>query len=171
MLGIVLLVVGGVGLLLTLLALVGADIGDFDFDLGDSGVGLTSLLTPFLTGFGLLAGGLIVFGGVSTGAALLTGALVGLVLAAAAGLVLRWLWRSSQELPDVEVLGNAGRIVEPVGAGRFGTAEVATELGHRQVTVTADRDFAHNARIRIVAKIDDRDAYVVEQLPFSELDD
>ncbi len=170
MLGIVLLIIGGVGLVLTLLALLGVDIGDVDVDLGDSGVGLTSLLTPFLTGFGLLAGGLIVFGGTSAGVALLVGALSGLVLAVSAGVVLRWLWRSGEELPDVDFLGNAGRVVEPIGAGRFGTAEVGTALGPRQITVTADRDFVHNDRVRIVAKIDDRDAYVVEQLPYSELD-
>jgi hypothetical protein len=170
MLGIILLVIGGVGLLLTLISLIGGDIASFDVDLGDSGVGLLSLVTPFLMGFGLLSGGLITFGDMSTGPALLVGALAGLVLALAAAAVLRWLWSAGEELPEIDVLGNAARVVEPIGSGRFGTVEVATTLGERQLTATADRDFAHNDKVRIVAKLDERDAYVVEQLPYSDLD-
>lgn len=170
MLGIILLIVGGVGLVLTLLALVGADVGDFDIDLGDSGVGLTSLLMPFVTGFGLLAGGLIVFDGTSTPLALFVGALTGLVMAAAAGLTIRWLWRSGEELPEVEILGSSARVVEPFQAGRFGVGEVVTPIGERQVTITGDHGFDHNARVRIVAKVADHDAYVVEQLPYSDFD-
>ena len=55
MLGIVLLTIGIIGLVLTVLSLVGLEIDsavDLGFDLGDSGVGLLSLLTPFVTGFG-----------------------------------------------------------------------------------------------------------------------
>lgn len=170
MLGIILLVIGVVGLVLTLLSLVGADLGSFDIDFGDSGVGFTSILMPFVTGFGLLSGGLMVFGDVGTPLALLIGALVGLVLAIVAGLTVRWLWRSGEELPEVQVLGSSARVVEPVAPGRFGTAEVATPIGDRQVTVTGDRGFAHNERVRIVAKHDGLDAYVVEQLPYSDLD-
>ncbi|MFC0315465.1 hypothetical protein ACFQNE_10355 [Gordonia phosphorivorans] len=170
MLGIILLIIGGVGLLLTLLSLVGAEIGSFDVDLGDSGVGCTSILMPFVTGFGLLAGGLIVFADVNVAGALVSGALAGLALALAAGVTARWLWRSGEELPDVDVIGSSARIVEPVTAGRFGTGEVSTPLGDQQITVTADRDFAHNERVRVVAKLDDRDAYLVEQLPYSDLD-
>ena len=50
MLGIVLLAIGGVGLVLTLLSLFGLDFGDFDFDVGDSGAGLLSILMPFTMG-------------------------------------------------------------------------------------------------------------------------
>ncbi|GAC57249.1 hypothetical protein GOHSU_18_00040 [Gordonia hirsuta DSM 44140 = NBRC 16056] len=170
MLGIILLIIGCVGLALTLLSLVGADLGSFDVDLGDSGVGFTSILMPFVTGFGLLTGGLIVFGDVGTPLALLIGALAGLVLAMVAGLTVRWLWRSGQELPEVEILGSSARVVEPVSPGRYGTATVDTPLGERQVTVTGNRTFAHNDRVRIVARHDVLDAYVVEQLPFSDLD-
>lgn len=170
MLGIVLLVIGGVGLVLTLLSLVGAEIGSFDFDLGDSGVGCMSVVMPFATGFGLLAGGLMVFSDTSSGVSLLTGLLAGLVLSLAAGLIVRWLWRSGEELPEVDIIGSAARIVEPVATGRFGIAEVITPLGSRQVTVAADRDFAHNEKVRIVGKLDDRDAYFVEQLPYADFD-
>ncbi len=170
MLGIVLFVIGVGGLVLTLLSLVGADLGSVDFDVGDSGVGFTSILMPFVTGFGLLAGGLMVFGDVGTGLSLLVGALVGLMLAVIAALTVRWLWRSGEELPEIQILGSAARIVEPVTPGRFGTAEVHTDLGDQQVSVTADRAFAHNERVRIVDRHDLLDAYVVEQLPFSDLD-
>lgn len=171
MLGIILFVIGVVGLVLTLLSLVGADLGSVDFDLGDSGVGFASLLMPFLTGFGLLAGGLMVFGDVPTAGALLIGAVVGLILAAVAALIIRWLWRSSEELPEVQILGSSARVVEAMAPGRYGTAEVSTSLGDRQVTITGDASFAHNDRVRIVAKHADLDAYVVEQLPYSDLDD
>ncbi|GAA3970337.1 hypothetical protein [Gordonia caeni] len=170
MLGIILLIIGGVGLLLTLLSLVGADVGEFDVDLGDSGVGCMSLAMPFATGFGLLAGGLMVFGDVGSAPAMLVGALAGLILAAAAGVILRWLWQAGEELPEVQILGSSARVVEPIAAGHFGTGEVSTPLGDQQITITSDRDFAHNEKVRIVAKLDDRDAYLVEQLPFSDFD-
>ncbi|MFZ2512286.1 MAG: hypothetical protein WAW85_14500 [Gordonia sp. (in: high G+C Gram-positive bacteria)] len=171
MLGVILFVIGVVGLLLTLLSLVGADVGSVDFDLGDTGVGFASLLTPFLTGFGLLAGGLMVFGDVPTAGALLIGAVVGLVLAVVSALLIRWLWHSSEELPEVQILGSSARVVEAAAPGRYGTAEVSTSLGGRQITITGDAGFAHNDRVRVVAKDDNLNAYVVEQLPFSDLDD
>ncbi|MEZ5211607.1 hypothetical protein MYK68_09995 [Gordonia sp. PP30] len=170
MLGIILLTIGGVGLVLTLISLIGADLGHVGFDLGDSGIGCMSIAMPFATGFGLLAGGLLVFGDTSTGVSLLTGALAGLVLSVAAGVITRWLWRAGEELPEVDIIGNSARIVEPVTRGRFGTAEVATALGSQHVTVTADGDFPHNAKVRVVGKMDDRDAYFVEQLPYSDFD-
>ena len=60
--GVVLLVIGLVGLTMTVLSLIGLDIDaafDISFDFADSGIGLLSLLTPFVTGFGLIAGGLM----------------------------------------------------------------------------------------------------------------
>ena len=170
MLGIILLIIGGVGLVLMLLSLVGLDFGEFDFDLGDSGAGFVSLLMPFVTGFGLVAGSMIQFGGTGNGVALVAGAGAGLSRASPAAAVIRWLWRSAEELPTVEVIGSSARIVEPVMAGHYGTGEISTPLGSRQVTVTADRDFHHNEKVRVVAKIDDLDAYFVEQLPYSDFD-
>lgn len=170
MLGTILLIIGGVGLVLMLLSLIGVDFGGVDFDLGDSGAGFLSLLMPFLTGFGLVAGSMISFSGTGGAVAMLIGALAGLAMALAAGMVIRWLWKSGEEVPAVDVIGSSARIVERVVAGHYGTAEVSTPLGARQVTITADRDFPHNAKVRIVGRIDDLDAYFVEQLPYSDFD-
>ncbi|MFT3662475.1 MAG: hypothetical protein QM809_14140 [Gordonia sp. (in: high G+C Gram-positive bacteria)] len=170
MLGIILLVIGGVGLVLMLLSLIGVDFGGIDFDLGDSGAGFLSLLMPFVTGFGLVAGSMIEFGGSGRGVSLLVGAGAGLVMAITAAAVIRWLWHSGEELPSVDVLGSSARIVEAVLAGHYGTAEVSTPLGSRRVTVTADRDFPYDQKVRLVARLDEIDAYFVEQLPYADLD-
>ena len=167
-LGIVLLAIGLVGLTLTLLSLVGFEFGSFDIHLGDSGAGLVSVATPFLTGFGLLSGGLLVFDAASTPVALLSGAVAGIVLGLVAFAVLGYLVGSEEELPSYDVLGSTVRIVEPVAQGRFGTAEVATPLGTRQVTVTSDESFAYNDRAVIVEKIDSREGFYVSSLTFDE---
>lgn len=100
--GVVLLIIGLVGLVLTVASLIGLDFGGLDLDLGDSGAGLLSALMPGLTGFGLIGGGLLTFtDDVSTGVALLAGVVTGLVMAGTALLLVRWLWRSGEELPDI----------------------------------------------------------------------
>ncbi len=170
MLGIILLTIGLVGLLLTILALVGIDIdAAVDFDFGDSGVGLLSLLTPFVTGFGLIAGGLMVFRDVSTVPALGAGALTGLVLAAVAGVLLRYLLKSGAELPSVDLVGARLRVVEAVGPSHLGTGEVQTETGSRQVSIAADEDYVLGDYVRITSKLDDRNIYHVQQLPYDQL--
>jgi len=169
--GVVLLIIGLVGLVLTVASLIGLDFGGLDLDLGDSGAGLLSALMPGLTGFGLIGGGLLTFtDDVSTGVALLAGVVTGLVMAGTALLLVRWLWRSGEELPDVDLVGLPVRVVEPVSPQRLGTGEVSTPLGSRQVTITAESELPHNAQVRIIAKLDDRNVYLVERLPFAELD-
>lgn len=171
MLGIILLIVGLAGLVLTLMSLFGLDFGDFDVHPGDSGVGLLSVLMPFLTGFGLIGGGLIVFGdGVTSASALIIGGGVGLGLALAAAIILKWLLGAGQEVPRHELIGLPVRVVDPVSPGRLGTGEVATPLGSQRITLSADQDFARNDRVRIITKVDGRNVYVVERLPYSELD-
>ncbi|GAA3046722.1 hypothetical protein GCM10010528_27310 [Gordonia defluvii] len=172
MLGIVLLTIGIIGLVLTVLSLVGLEIDsavDLGFDLGDSGVGLLSLLTPFVTGFGLLAGGLMTFRDVPTGPALGAGALTGVVLAAVAGLLLRYLLKSGTELPSIDLIGTRVRVVEPVGPTHLGTGEVQTETGARQISITADADYALGEFVRVTSKLDGRNIYHVQQLPYDQL--
>nr|WP_246372353.1 hypothetical protein [Gordonia humi] len=154
--------------MLTLLSLIGFEFASVDVHIGDSGAGLLSVTTPFFTGFGLLAGGLIVFGDVSTVVALGAGVAAGVVLAVAAFAVLGYLVGSEEELPSYDLVGSTVRIVEPVSGGRFGTAEVSTPLGARQVTVTSDEAFAHNDRAVIVSRLDHRDGYFVSPLTFGE---
>ncbi|MCF8587765.1 hypothetical protein [Gordonia liuliyuniae] len=168
MLGIVLLAIGLVGLFLTLLSLIGFEFGSFDIHLGDSGAGLVSVATPFLTGFGLLSGGLIVFDITSTPLALLSGAVVGILLGLVAFALLGYLVGSEEELPSYDLVGSTVRIVEPVVQGRFGTAEVRTPLGARQITVTSDESLAHNEHAVIVDKIDGRESFHVSSITFGE---
>lgn len=170
--GIVLLVIGLIGLTMTILSLIGLDIDaafDFSFDIGDSGLGLLSLLTPFVTGFGLIAGGLMTFGDTSTPLALGSGALTGLVLAAVAGVLLSYLLRSGAELPSIDLVGARVRVVEAVGPTHLGTGEVQTETGARQISITADEDYAHGEFVRVTAKLDDRNVYHVQRLPYDQL--
>ncbi|MGI6796963.1 MULTISPECIES: hypothetical protein [Gordonia] len=167
-LGIVLLIVGGVGLVLTLLSVLGVDAGGVDVHLGDSGAGLLSIVTPFATGFGLLAGGLLTFTETGTWPALLVGALAGVVLSVAAVVVLGYLVGAEAELPNVDLIGSAVRIVEPVTPGRFGIGEVRTPLGTRQVTVTSDAPLEHNDEAVIVDRIDGGDNYVVARISLTD---
>ncbi|GED97933.1 hypothetical protein [Gordonia crocea] len=172
MLGAILLTIGLIGLALTVLSLVGLDLDaaiDIDFDLGDSGVGLLSLLTPFVTGFGLIAGGLMTLADTPTLPALAAGALTGLVLAAVAGVLVSYLVKSGTELPSVDLVGERVRIVEPVGPTHLGIGEVKTETGARQVSLTADEDYALGDIVRITSKLDDRNVYHVQRLPYDEL--
>ncbi|MCF8610469.1 hypothetical protein L5G28_09905 [Gordonia sp. HY285] len=168
MLGIVLLAIGLVGLFLTLLSLIGFEFGSFDIHLGDSGAGLVSVATPFLTGFGLLSGGLIVFDITGTPLALLSGAVVGILLGLVAFALLGYLVGSEEELPSYDLVGSTVRIVEPVVQGRFGTAEVRTPLGARQITVTSDESLAHNEHAVVVDKIDGRESFHVSSITFGE---
>lgn len=166
-LGYILLVIGLVGLTLTLLSLVGFELGSFDVHLGDSSAGLLSVATPFLTGFGLLAGGLIVFDAASTPVALGSGAAAGIVLGLVAFALLGYLVGSEEELPSFDLIGSAVRIVEPVAPGRFGIGEVETPLGSRQVTVTSDDEaFAHNDHAVIIDRLDGRDGFHISSISF-----
>ncbi|HNP56200.1 MAG TPA: hypothetical protein PK331_05420 [Gordonia sp. (in: high G+C Gram-positive bacteria)] len=170
--GVVLLVIGLVGLTMTVLSLIGLDIDaafDISFDFADSGIGLLSLLTPFVTGFGLIAGGLMTFGHTSTALALGAGAVTGLVLAAIAGVLLSYLLRAGAELPSVDLVGSRVRVVEPVGPTHLGTGEVQTETGARQISITADEDYVLGEHVRVTAKLDDRNVYHVQRLPYDQL--
>ncbi|WP_132994213.1 hypothetical protein [Gordonia zhaorongruii] len=168
MLGIILLAIGLVGLLLTVLSLVGFEFGDFDVEFGDSGIGLMSVTTPFVTGFGLLAGGLMVFGDTGVFVALLAGLAAGIVLGLVAVAVLGYLVGSEEELPSYDLIGATVRIVEPVSDGRLGTAEVHTPIGSRHVTVTSDETLAHNDRAVIIQRIADHDGFHVSSITFDE---
>ena len=168
MLGIVLLVIGLIGLLMTILSLVGVDFGSFDVDFGDSGAGLLSVATPFLTGFGLVAGGMLVFTDSGTPISLGAGAAAGVVLGVAAFAVLGYLVGSEEELPSHDPTGSLVRVVEPVAPGRFGTGEISTPLGTRQITITADEPLAHNDRAVVVARIDGRDGFVVSPMTIGD---
>ncbi|QKT07307.1 hypothetical protein HUN08_08995 [Gordonia sp. X0973] len=175
MLGTVLLIIGLVGLVLTLLSLVGVDLDiaadlHLGFDVGDSGVGLLSLLTPFVTGFGLLSGGLMVLRDVPALPALAAGAALGLVLAVIAGFLLSYLLKQGTELPSVDLIGAHVRVVEPVGPGRLGTGEVKTEIGTRQISIAADESYVLGDYVRITNQMEGRTAYHVERLPYDQPD-
>lgn len=157
----ILLIMGGVGLVLTLLSLFGLDFGDFDIDLGDSGVGLLSIVMPFTMGFGLLGGGLMAFTETPTWVALLVGLATGVVLSVVAVAILGYLVGAEEELPSLDFIGSSVRIVEPVTPGRFGLGEVETALGTQQVTITSDEALEHNAIAVVVEKMTDHDSYLV----------
>ncbi len=168
MLGIVLLAIGLIGLTLTLLSLIGFEFAQFDVHVGDSGAGLVSVTMPFLTGFGLLAGGLLVTERASTPVALAAGLGTGVVLSLVAFLLLGYLVGAEEELPSFDLIGSTVRIVEPVSDGRLGTAEVKTPLGSRQITVRSDDPLPHNARAVVLEKADGRDVYVVSPITFGD---
>lgn len=161
MLGIVLLAIGSVGLVLTLLSLFGLDFGDFDFDVGDSGAGLLSILMPFTTGFGLLAGGLMQFSDTPTWVALLVGLGTGVLLSVMAVALLGYLVGAEAEVPSLDFVGSAVRVIEPVSPGRYGVGEVDSVLGTQQITITSDEDLEYNASAVVVEKQPDRDSFVV----------
>ena len=163
-LGIVLLAIGGVGLVLTLLSLFGLDFGDFDFDVGDSGAGLLSILMPFTMGFGLLAGGLMQFSDTSTWVALLVGLAAGALLSVMTVALIGYLVGSEAEVPSLDFVGYAVRVVEPVTPGRFGVGEVDSVLGSQQITITSDEALEYNASAVVIEKQPDRDSYVVVRL-------
>ncbi|MBM7368912.1 hypothetical protein [Gordonia hydrophobica] len=161
MLSIVLLIVGGVGLVLTLLSLIGLDFGGVDFDLGDGGVGLLSIVTPFAMGFGLLGGGLMRFTDTPTWLSLVVGLATGIGLSLVTIIVLGYLVGAEEELPATDYLGSMVRVVEPVTPGRFGLGEVDSALGSQQLTITSDEALEHNASAVIVEKMDGRESYIV----------
>ncbi|MFC3244585.1 hypothetical protein ACFOJ6_22630 [Gordonia humi] len=130
MLGIVLLVIGVVGLLLTLLSLIGFEFASVDVHIGDSGAGLLSVTTPFFTGFGLLAGGLIVFGDVSTVVALGAGVAAGVVLAVAAFAVLGYLVGSEEELPPTTSSARRSASSNPSAAAASAPPRSAPRWAH-----------------------------------------
>ncbi|MXP22020.1 hypothetical protein GIY30_11755 [Gordonia sp. HNM0687] len=162
--GLVLLVIGLVGLTFSVLSIIGFDIGEVDIDLGDSGVGLLSVLSPFVTGFGVIGGVLLTFTSANPLVVLGAGLATGLVFAVASFAVLGYLVGAEEELPSVDMLGREVRIVEPVTPGRIGSGEVQTPLGARRVSVTARESFGHNDVVNIVARVDERDLYLVERI-------
>ncbi|GAB93994.1 hypothetical protein [Gordonia rhizosphera] len=162
--GLVLLVIGLVGLAFSVLSIVGFEIGDVDVDLGDSGVGLLAVLSPFVTGFGVISGMLLTFTSANALAALGAGLATGLAFALVSFVVLGYLVGAEQELPSVDLLGRQVRIVDPVGPGRIGSGEVQTPLGARRVSVTADESYHHNDVVSIVARVDERELYRVERI-------
>jgi hypothetical protein len=168
-LGIVLLAIGLVGLVLTLLSLIGFEFAQFDVHVGDSGAGLLSVATPFLTGFGLLAGGLMTFSDTSTPVALAAGIGTGVALSVVAIVILGYLVGSEEELPSFDLIGSTVRIVEPVSDGRLGTAEVATPLGSRQITVRSDDPLPHNAQAVVLEKADGREIFTVSPITFGDV--
>lgn len=160
-LSIVLLIIGGVGLVLTLLSIFGLDVGGVDFDLGDGGVGLLSIVTPFAMGFGLLGGGLMRFTDTPTWLSLVVGLVTGLGLSLVAVVILGYLVGAEEELPSIDYIGSMVRVVEPVTPGRFGLGEVDSALGAQQLTITSDEALEHNASAVVVEKMDGRESYVV----------
>lgn len=166
MLGTILLIIGIVGLVFALLSLIGLDFGDLDVHLGDSGVGVLSALSPFLTGLGLVGGGLLVFTGVSTVPALLIGGGVGVMLAVLAVALMGYLVGSEEEVPTFDLVGKQVRVTEPVGPSNLGSGEVQTRLGGQIVSLMAEESYAHNEKVWITAKDPDRNVYRVERMPF-----
>ncbi|WP_228461577.1 hypothetical protein [Gordonia spumicola] len=154
--------------MLTLLSLIGFEFAQVDVHVGDSGAGLLSVVTPFLTGFGLLAGGLLTFGHTSTLIALAAGIATGVVLSGVALLILGYLVDSEEELPSFDLIGSTVRIVEPVSDGRLGTAEVSTPLGTRQITVRSTEQLPHNARAVVLEKADGREVFIVSPITFGD---
>lgn len=165
MVGIVLLSLGLIALVLMLLSLIGLDFGEFDVDFGESGVGLISVLSPFVAGFGIIGGGLLTFTDLNTFLALLSGLAVGVVFAGVSFALLGYLVGSEEELPTFDLIGRQVRVVEPVTPGRIGSGEVKTPLGTQVVSLVSDVPHGHNEYLRITAKLEDRDVYSAGQLP------
>lgn len=166
MLGIVLLAVGLVALLLMLLSILGVDFGEFDIDFGDSGVGLISVLMPFVAGFGIIGGGLLTFTDLNGFLSLLSGLAVGVVFAGVSFAILGYLVGSEEELPSFDMIGRQVRVIEPVTPGRIGSGEVKTPLGTQVISLVAEVPHGHNEYLRITGKVEGRDVYSAEQLPY-----
>lgn len=168
MLATILLVIGCVALVLMIVSMIGIDFGSFDLSVGDSGAGLLSLLAPFVAGFGILGGGLMSFTGLSPVWSLLIGAGAGILLATASFATLGYLVGAEEELPSLDLVGYQVRVVDPVGPDHLGSGEVKTPIGARNLSLTSQTPFVHNDLVRIVAKIEDRNLYLVEKLPFDD---
>lgn len=166
MLATVLLVLGLVALLLMILSIIGLDFGEFDVDFGDSGVGLISVLSPFIAGLGIIGGGLMTFGSLGILWSLLIGLGVGVVFAAVSFAILGYLVGSEEEVPTVDMIGRQVRVVEPLSPGRIGSGEVKTPLGTQIISIVADAAHGHNEYLRITGQVEGRNVFSAEQLPF-----
>ena len=166
MVGIVLLVVGLVALLLMVLSIIGLDFGDFDFDLGESGVGLISVLMPFVAGLGVVGGGMLTFTDLNPYLSTLVGLIVGVVFAGVSFAVLGYLVGSEEEVPTVDLIGRQVRVIEPITPDRIGSGEVKTPLGSQVVSLVSEVEHGHNTYLRITGRLDDRNVYTAEQLPY-----
>lgn len=138
---ITLLTISAIGLVMALLSIMGLDLGAADFELGDSGIGLLTLLTPGITlGTGVagmmltldVAGPLI---SLSVGA----GALVLGVLTLYP--LLRVLLRGGQPAQTTDLAGHPVTIVDAPDWHRVGTAEAITANGSQVLTVLLDPQY------------------------------
>lgn len=135
---VLLLGVAAIGLGLTLLSLLGADFSAFDVELGDSSVGLLSLLAPGVTLGSGVAGLLLAFDLAGTTAALLFGALAFVLGVFTLYPLLRVLLTAGRESEPTELAGHPARVVETAGRTSLGLVEVVTENGSMTVPVYVD---------------------------------
>lgn len=136
-----LLVISAIGLVMALLSLMGMDLGAADFELGDSGIGLLTLLTPGIT-LGTGVAGLML-------ALDVAGPLISLAVGAGALVLgvltlyplLRLLIRGGQPAQGTDLTGHRVTIVESPDRHRVGVAEAITTNGSQTVTVLLDPQY------------------------------
>lgn len=138
---ITLLLISGIGLLMSLLSLTGLDLDAIDIHLGDSGVGLLSLLAPGVTVGTGVAGLTLAFGVAGPITALLLGSASLLATAALMYPILKALLAAGQETTPTELAGHQVNIIEPVERGSVGFAEAITTNGSLSVTVMLDPEY------------------------------
>ncbi|MGW5522013.1 hypothetical protein [Gordonia sp. NPDC003950] len=134
-----LLIVAATGLCLSLLSLIGLDLGPIDVHIGDSGVGLLGLLTPGIT-IGAGVSGLMLLGDTApTIGALAVGAAAMAATMALMYPVLRMLLRAGKESETTELAGHKVSMVDGLDSPqRLGQAEAITPNGSQLITVCLD---------------------------------
>lgn len=136
-----LLIISAIGLVMALLSLMGLDLDSIDIHVGDSGVGLLSLLLPGIT-LGTGIAGLML-------ALDVAGPLVSLAAGAGALVLgcltlyplLRVLLRSGQPAQATDLTGHQVTIVDAPDWHRVGTAEAITANGSQTITVLLDPQY------------------------------
>lgn len=135
-LAIALLVISGTGLLLSALSLVGLDFGPLDVDLGDSGIGLLSLLLPGVT-IGTGVAGLMLVDAQASVLPAGTGAMA--VTAIALYPLLLALHRAGTESLPTQLVGHRVQMVDPLTSpDGLANAEAITANGSQLITVRLD---------------------------------
>jgi len=138
-LAIALLVISGTGLLLSALSLVGLDFGPLDVDLGDSGIGLLSLLLPGVTIGTGVAGLMLVDAQASVLPALVAGTGAMAVTAIALYPLLLALHRAGTESLPTQLVGHRVQMVDPLTSpDGLANAEAITANGSQLITVRLD---------------------------------
>lgn len=161
----VFVVVGLIGFVIVVGALVFGDFLDGVFDSVDLGAGLISapVIGGFLGAFGLA--GALTTPALGPGLAAVVGVAAGLVFGGAAGLFTRALLRMRTDPTPraAHLVGRPGVVVTPVWPGRYGQVRVTAHGQQLHLSARADEQLAVGTRI-VVVEVTSPTAVVVTPL-------